>query len=137
MTIRVLPATKAPKGRALFLPGETEDEDDMKLIEVPFTHASFPDVNKTSATAMPSGSIVHSVHVLVEAEFDAGSLQIGYTGDDDAFLIVEEVSLTSIGAYGGVVLATLPAAKTLKVTFSGAPTEGSGKVYAAYAPPLP
>ncbi len=109
-----------------------------QVVAVAFRSTDFAGLTKLSATVIPLGAIVLSTWVRVDAGFDnAATVAVGKPGGPSNFLGSTDTNLLlpATNVQGGMNMAPFGSADVVQLTFTGAPTGGSGTAFVTYVIP--
>lgn len=107
-----------------------------KAAKVSFVFGDFGGGTKNSTVVIPNADTIYRVNIRVNSVFDAGAtLKVGIAGTPALLMDDADSDLSALGNQGGVVYETWTAASTLLLTFTGAPTTGTGVVIVEYGTP--
>lgn len=99
-----------------------------------FTFSSFG--STLSMFNLPANAVIHDVQVIVDSAFDSGTFEVGILGETDRYMAQSQNDLTEDDRYVSSPN-YLPSVSTEAIigTFSGSPTQGSGRVLVFYSIP--
>lgn len=85
---------------------------------------------------LPANAVVHDVQVIVDTAFDAGTIQIGITGNVNKYMTSGQNDLSEASRFvsspNNIPVGVVEA---IKGTFTGTPTVGAGRVLVFYSIP--
>lgn len=99
------------------------------------TTLSFDHTGGETTSSLPAGAIVFLAIININTAFDAGTVKIGTTADDDVLINTSEVDITTEDEYTKISRISWGAStETIKAIVSGA-TSGSGTALIFYSVP--